>query len=379
MRKVPALALVFALSFTGFAPASAATKAQTVTAAFKTLLNTTGDSLDAIEQKYESDVDELDATLAAAVKAADATYDQELLAATTLYAPKIAAANKAADDSLKFFNASNKVKVGAGGGFFGGTNLANYLDCLLDPVTLQKYNRVCSDNIKVPVPGTGTLWPTYGWQKDDITTIQLFNAGQELVQNGIAAGYIIPLDLLAFDSSRIANKQALADMATLTAQNGKARAAAQTKRDNSVTQATSAREAALEDLDDAYETAKAELEAKETAASLALLAAKRASKDSNFDAAFVIAYKFEYNRQMVGEIADAAWTGDWTYRTIDSIIKVNKLAITGDSIGSKYSKSAASAFNSAVGNAFTNEPDFRAALKVLTAIYKKTTKTTLKF
>jgi hypothetical protein len=39
---------------------------------------------------------------------------------------------------------------------------------------------------------------------------------------------------------------------------------------------------------------------------LALLAAKRASKDpSNFDSAFVVAYKFEYNREMVNEIADA--------------------------------------------------------------------------
>lgn len=82
---------------------------------------------------------------------------------------------------------------------------------------------------------------------------------------------------------------------------------------------------------------------------------------------------------MVNEIADAAWTGDWTYRTIDSILKVNRLAVTGDSIVSKYSKSSAMAFNSAVGNAFTNEPEFRAALKVLTSIYKQTTKTTLKF
>ena len=121
------------------------------------------------------------------------------------------------------------------------------------------------------------------------------------------------------------------------------------------------------------------MEAKETAARLALLAAKRSSKDSNFDAAFVIAYKFEYNRQMVGAIADAAWTGEWTFRTIDTIVKVNKLAAVGDSIGRKYSKTQAAAFNSAVGNAFTNEPDFRGALKVLTAIYKKTTKVTLKF
>jgi len=112
---------------------------------------------------------------------------------------------------------------------------------------------------------------------------------------------------------------------------------------------------------------------------LALLAAKRASKDSNFDSAFVIAYKFEYNRKMVGQIADEAWTGEWTFRTIDSIIKVNKLAVSGDAIAASYSRSQAAAFNSAVGNAFTNEPDFRASLKVLTSIYKKSTNTTLKF
>ena len=142
--------------------------------------------------------------------------------------------------------------------------------------------------------------------------------------------------------------------------------------------AKAARASALSDLDQEYESAKAQLEAQAKAAELAVLAAKRAAKDPNFDTAFVIAYKFEYNRQMVGEIADAAWTGDWTFRTIDSIIKVNRLAVNGDSIGLKYSKSAASSFNAAVGNAFTNEPDFRAALKVLTATYKQATKVSLK-
>jgi hypothetical protein len=81
---------------------------------------------------------------------------------------------------------------------------------------------------------------------------------------------------------------------------------------------------------------------------------------------------------MVGEIADDAWTGEWTFRTIDSIIKVNRLAVNGDAISAKYSMSAAKAFNNVVGNAFTNEPEFRSALKVLTAIYKKTTKVSLK-
>jgi hypothetical protein len=133
-------------------------------------------------------------------------------------------------------------------------------------------------------------------------------------------------------------------------------------------------------LDEQFESSKAQLEARETAASLALLAAKRASKDaSKFDVAFSTAYKFEYNRQMVGEIADAAWTGEWTFRTIDSIIKVNKLAVAGDSIANRYSMASAKNFNSLVGNAFTNEPEFRSALKVLTATYKQTTKVTLKF
>lgn len=379
MRKIGillTLGLVVSLS----PSAQAATNPKAVTAAFNKVLSTTNNSLEALELEYEADIDALDATLAAVTKAAEVTYDNELLAATTLYAPQITAANKKAEDSLKIFNTSNKVKVGSGGGFFGGTNLANFLDCLLDPVTLKKYNRVCSDNTKTPVPGTGTLWPDYGWQKDDVTTIQIFNSAQELVQNGIAAGYIIPLDLLAFDSSRIAYKQALADVATLTDLNGKARTSAQSKRENSVSRATGSRESALTDLDDAYETSRTKLEAQETAAQLALLAAKRATKDAkSFDRAFVVAYKFEYNRLMVNQIADAAWTGDWTFRTIDSILKVNRLAVSGDGIARRYSLASANSFNSAVGNAFTNEPDFRAALKVLTSIYKKTTNTTLKF
>jgi hypothetical protein len=239
--------------------------------------------------------------------------------------------------------------------------------------------RYCGAVDGIPTFGT-TGYGGEDWQKGDITTIALRNAEDKYVAIGIEKGYIVPVNLILFDTGRVGYKRALADSANQTALNGKARVSAKEKRDKAVAAATSLREAALSDLDDAYEIAKAQLEAQETAANLALLAAKRASKDAaNFDSAFAIAYKFEYNRQMVGEIADAAWTGEWTFRTIDTIIEVNKLAAAGDSIGRKYSKSKAAAFNSAVGNAFTNEPDFRAALKVLTAIYKQTTKVTLKF
>ena len=375
------ISILLVALFVGMSPVEAATKATTVTAAFKTLLNTTSDSLDALEQKYEADIDTLDATLVAATKSADDTYNQDLLAATNLYAPQITAANKKADDAKASYEANNKVRLTTG--FFGGDadRLSWALDCLppKDYFAGKLLKRTCGAVDGIPTFGT-TGYGGEDWQPGEITTIALRNAEDKYVAIGIERGYIVPLNLLVFDTSRIGYKQALAESANLTALNGKARVSAKDKRDKAVAIATASREAALSNLDDAYEIAKSQLEAQETAANLALLAAKRASKDaSNFDTAFVVAYKFEYNRQLVGEIADAAWTGEWTFRTIDSIIKVNKLAATGDAIGSKYSRSSAAAFNSAVGNAFTNEPDFRAALKVLIATYKKTTNTTLRF
>lgn len=362
MRKVPALALVLALSITGLAPASAATKAQTVTAAFKTLLNTTGDSLDALEQKYESDIDALDSALANSTIAANGTYDQEIQAASNLYAPQISASTLKMTEARSKFSSVSGVKVvtlGTNRNYWGNLNCPTTRPDCIDVDKGEKFN----------VGEVTTLKAIIGTKTDYLLEIDIM-LGLGLIELTNRTEYLAVTSTLKTEPTNLAK---------ITTEYTAAQTAAKNKRDRAIQAATALRESALADLDEDYETAKAELEAKETAASLALLAAKRASKDSNFDAAFVIAYKFEYNRQMVGEIADAAWTGDWTYRTIDSIIKVNKLAITGDSIGSKYSKSAASAFNSAVGNAFTNEPDFRAALKVLTAIYKQTTKTTLKF
>ena len=379
MRKIGIL-LTLGLVVSLAPSAQAATNPKAVTAAFNKVLSATDNSLEALELKYESDIDALDAALVAATKSADDTYDQELLAATNLYAPLIAAANRNAEIWKSQYEANNKVLLTTG--FFGENDRLNWaLDCLppKDYFAGKMLKRYCGSVPGIPVfPESG-----YGyedWQKGDITTIALRNAEDKYVAIGIEKGYIVPVNLILFDTGRVGYKRALADSANQTALNGKARVSAKEKRDRAVAAATSLREAALSDLDDAYESAKAQLEAQETAANLALLASKRASKDAaNFDSAFVVAYKFEYNRQMVNEIADAAWTGDWTYRTIDSIIKVNRLAVTGDSIASRYSRSSASAFNSAVGNAFTNEPDFRAALKVLTATYKQATKTSLKF
>lgn len=362
MRKAPAIALVFALSIIGLTPASAATKAQTVTAAFKTLLSSTGDSLDALEQKYESDINALDLNLENATAAANAVHTQDITANAKVYGPAIEDVTKAISGSILKFSSVSAVKVlalGTNRNYWGNLNCpATRIDCK----DVDKGEKFIIGEVTTLKDVIGTK-PAYLYEID-------LMVGQGLIELVNRKDYLTISTIL---------KNAPGELEGLQAQYAAAQNVAIRKRDNAIKKATEDRQALLSDLDDAYEAAKAELEAKETAASLALLAAKRASKDSNFDAAFVIAYKFEYNRQMVGEIADAAWTGEWTYRTIDTILEVNRLAVAGDSIGAKYSKSQAVAFNSAVGNAFTNEPDFRAALKVLTAIYKQTTKTTLKF
>ena len=389
MRKVPALALVFALALVGQTPASAAPKATMVTTAFKNLLNVTGDSLDSLEQKYETDIDALDAALVAATKAADATLDQDLQTATSLYAPQISAANKKVEDAKIVYLANNKLTVQRS--LFNSVDKDRVWQYFICPKpktneagwTIAK--RYCNNDYGYEKFGdqnkvTGMTVGGEDWQPGDQAEVSLENSSKSYILDAIAYGWLVPVSLSLYDSSRLTVKTETSNANELILLNGKARTSAQTKRDNLVASASRTRETALANLDDAYESAKAQLEAQETAANLALLAAKRASKDAaNFDSAFAIAYKFEYNRQKVGEIADAAWTGEWTFRTIDTIIEVNKLAAAGDSIGRKYSKSQAAAFNSAVGNAFTNEPDFRAALKVLTAIYKQTTKVTLKF
>jgi len=393
MRTRIALALSIALIGFSPVPANAATKPTVVTAAFKNLLNVTSDSMDQLDQKYEADVDALDAALLAATKAADDTYNQELAAATALYTPQIAAANQKVEAAKVVFAANAGLKISQT--LYTSVDKDRVFNQLICPDTtlpngagwMEIAKRYCNNINNKPRPGDistkTTSKNTIGgedWQPNEIAEIPYTSADNSYIQQAIANGWLTPVNTTLFDSSRNSIRTETSNAADLTQKNGQARSAALAKRNKTVDAASASRATALADIDDAYQAAKANLEAQQEAANLALLAAKRATKDSaNFDKAFAVAYKFEYNKKMVDQIADAAWTGDWTYRTIDSILKVNKLAVYGDGIASKYSMLSATSFNSAVGNAFTNEPDFRAALKVLTTIYKKTTNTTLKF
>jgi hypothetical protein len=348
--------------------------------------------MDALEQKYEADVDLLDEALSVATKAANAVLAQEIQAATDLYSPQIASANQRLEAAKTLFKNNSDLKIQQS--LFSWQNADRVYSHLICPETtlpagagwMEIAKRYCSNVNNLPRPGDistkTTSKNTIGgedWQPNEIAKIALVSADNKDVLFAVSNGWLVPVNPSLFDSSRLSILTETGNVADLVQKNGKARLAAEAKNQKSIEAANKIRTDSLADLDEAYEEAKALMEAQETAANLALLAAKRASKDSKvFDVAFAVAYKFEYNRLMVGEIADAAWTGEWTFRTIDSIIKVNKLAASGDSIASKYSMSSAKAFNNVVGNAFTNEPEFRSALKVLTAVYKKTTKVSLK-
>jgi len=384
MRKFLALLISGSLILITQSPASAATKPTLVKTAFQKLLNVTADSIDALEQKYEADVDVLDVALSIATKLAEQTYEQELLAATNLFTPQIAAANKKVEDAKILFALNNKIRISQS--LYSYQNADRVYPNFICPETtlpggadwIEIAKRSCNNFYNRPRPGdistkTNSKNTVGGedWQPNEIAEILYTAASDKYIQLAISNGWITPVNLVAFDSSRLAITSETNNAADLAQRNGKARDAALGKRDRAVATATGIRSDALEDLDSALEAAKETLAAQETAASLALLASKRAAKDpNNFDKAFAVAYKFEYNRQMVNEIADASWSGEWTFRTIDSIIKVSRLANTGDAIAARYSMQSGSAFNSSVGNAFTNEPDFRAALKILVKIYQ---------
>ena len=372
MRKVLFALALSSLAIAGTTSAEAAPKASVVTAAFKTLLNTTTDSMDELDQKYEANVSALDDALTNATLAANKTFESENSAASNLYLPQIATSNSSLSGAKTKFS-TLQVKVTSLGNLSSAyenrVKFANYFGNLNCPTTRPN----CVDPID---KGAAFVVGELATFKDVIAT----NIDAYGIDVMLSTGLIEIQNLQDFQATTAVLRNEPVTLADLQRKLTAAQSSAKSKKDNAIAVATATRTQALASLDDAYEAAKSELESQQTAANLALLASKRASKDSaNFDVAFATAYKFEYNRQMVGQIADAAWTGEWTFRTIDSIIKVNKLAVVGDSIGNKYSLAAAKSFNSMVGNAFTNEPDFRAALKVLTTTYKTVTKVTLKF
>jgi hypothetical protein len=382
--------------------ATAATKQskfQQVNKIFQALLTDGNDALDALEAEFEKNIDSLDAVLLAVTQSAEVTSLNEILAATTLYTPQIAASTKKIDDAKLNFPNVAKVKVLSGRipDDKIDRSIDRYMECgetrlVPNGQGGQEYAKEnCSDrpNPQVGKKSTkstdiGATVAREGWSRGDLTslTLNIITScigiencnGTAALDNAIAANAIELLTPTEFETTRSTLKIETINLANLNTKYGEARKKAEATRSETVARATSARQSQLDDLTEIYQDKKDALEIQASIAEDAVAAAKRASKNPEiFDKAFTVAYKFEYNRRMLSELADTEWSGTWTYRTINSLVKIARLADTADSIAAKYSYKNALAFNSSIGIGFTGEPEFRATLKVVIAKYQKAT------
>lgn len=272
MRKIGIL-LTLGLVVSLAPSAQAATNPKAVTAAFNKVLSATDNSLEALELKYESDIDALDAALASSKIAASGAYEQEIQTASNLYAPQISASSQKMTEARSKFASISSVKVLALG---TNRNYWGYLNC--PPTRLA-----CIDvdkGEKFNVGEVTTLKAISATQTDYLLEIDTI-IGLGLIELTNRTEYLAVTSIL---------KNEPTNLAKITAEYAAAQTAAKNKRDRAIQAATTLRESALSDVNDAYETIKAQLEAQETAANLALLASKRANKDAaNFDSAFVVA------------------------------------------------------------------------------------------
>ena len=390
-----ALSLAFALPMQVTA-ATKQSKFQQVNKTFQALLTDGNDALDALEAEYEKNIDALDAALLLTTQSAEVTSLNEILAATTLYTPQIVASTKKIDDAKANFSNVAKVKI-LSGSLVGTTKIYNYLECgetHLGPNGQGGQEYAIEDCAERPNPqlgkkstkstDVGATVVRENWQKGYLTSLTLnlitscigiINCGgTEALDNSIAQNAIQLLTPIDFETTRSTLKIETINLANLNTKNGETRKKAEATRSETVARATTSRQSQLDDLTEIYQASKDALEMQASIAEDAVAAAKRASKDPGiFDKAFSVAYKFEYNRRMLSELADTEWSGTWTYRTINSLAKIARLADTADSIAAKYSYKNALAFNSSIGIGFTGEPEFRATLKVVIAKYQKAT------
>ncbi|CAN1490715.1 hypothetical protein MCEMRE217_00239 [Candidatus Nanopelagicaceae bacterium] len=366
--KLKSLIAVSLVVLTAYTPAQAAQSAKyvAVTKAFNTLLSSNNNTLDELDAKYEADMNAADEALSKASNDALSVYQQELNAASALYNPLIAASTKAIADARVSLLANRGVKVLA-----LGTN-RNYWG-----------------NLKCPPPVAGGDYPagfdfkscngvdkgpqfTVGQQTYLVDEIAVNNPVLDEIDLMISLGLIELLQPVAFKAASATLHSEPVTLASNTSKYTTAQQTAIQKRDRNIASAKAIRDGQVKTLDSEYQDAKEAIEAQIAASENALLAAKRASKDSsNFDKAFTVAYQFEYNRSQLNALADMPWKYVATYRQLTSLVKVTQLADKADAIASRYSYAAAASLNSSVGSVFTSEVSFRSELKFAQSVFTK--------
>lgn len=391
MRKTILALLISSAIITGSIPSANAADlkvaAQTAVSGFQTSLNTTLDQMNLLEDEHAKNTADINQVNLEATAKATATQTADLLATANLYNPKISASNALIASAKLKWESVNQLVIKDGFGFLGNaqTVAGNYFLCPPStlpngPTWLEIVKRTCNGSTN-PMLGArstkGNAGSTIGgedWQKGDIGTLNTWDINK-VAESVISDGYMTPVNVAEFDSTRLTIKSETANLNSLTATYSSAKTAVMTKYDNALAVIKTATSNALAFEDNRYEQALAALEAQQVQSESFILAAKRASKDyKTFDKAFSTALAFEYNRAQLTEIVDLPWTAFTSLRSLSSLSKVIALADFADTVAAKYTMANALKLNASVGSTFTKAPTFVTQAKKAKTLYVRVIK-----
>ena len=333
--------------------------AQSAVSGFQQSLNATLDAMNILEDEHAKNTAEINQVNLEAVAKVSATQAADLLALSNNYLPKMSASSSKITAAKAKILTVSSVKV-----LKLGTN-RNYWGNLKCPPLRQNCISLDDKGALFVVGETTTFLDVVTQSADYLYEIDLM----------ISYGLIELLNPIDFQAAGSIIRSEPAILNALTASYSTARIEAQTKYNRAVSATAAATANALAFENNRYEQALEDLELQQAQAESFILAAKRASKDyKSFNKAFTTALQFEYNRIMLGYVADAPWTAFTSLRSLSSLVKVIALADFADATASRYTMANAAKLNASVGNTFTKDPTFSASLKTSKALYSKVIK-----
>lgn len=341
-------------------PAQAATNPKVVAKAFNSLLQEATKFLVQIEEKFKSDSTQAESELSSAIDSLKSSYSASVLKLSS----EQQNSRNIIDLEIPKFNAVNEVEFMTSSYTFKGWRF--WFDCAKQGPTCgddnQSYPFKIGDRVKTRPAEPENLFPVTYWE--------------DLAAKGVVK-FINPA---AFQTSAAILKTEILNWYKKDDELKELKTSGKSKLDKQIDDLNLKHIEAIENIQAKYEVDAEEPKLQKLVAQIAALATKSASKDqSAFEAAFRDAFIFEFNRHRLNQISNEPWTGNWSYKSIDSRLEVKKLSLKADSISKRYSRITAVRFNSELGQAFVNEPSFKAAVELLTTTYKQATARNLKF
>ena len=397
-KLISVIALIsFGLQSSPGQAANLSVQSKKVLSVFQSSKSSVQDQLDELEKQFELDMDQIDENS----RAKEIQIEKEAIEAAakldSISLPQIQASQKLIDAALKDFSTAGVVEVikelRAPIGYSAHPKAGSYLACpkfteQIPVKTVVVVKDPCFGQItEYPLPQKISKWdPTGGlirgeyWQPGDKTNLVVPNDYSDKrgyfvdIDQMISASEITPINFVEFSRVSAILKTEPLTLDGLKSKYEREKNAILVSKSKKISENNTVRESQIDDLESEFNSKKEELQALQVIDELGIIAAKRASKNlGDFDKAFSVAFRFEYNKQQLELIANDEWNGDLSYRSINTLAKVLTLLDIADSIAAKYSFSSASKFNSSLGTAFTRNAEFRSIQKYVSLKYQKAT------